>query len=80
MNFIKRIAIISSALVLTVIFYTSTHSKDISLIPVMTLPVSNRVIVLDAGHGIPDERSPKCKWSYRSYDKFKYYIKIAEIT
>ncbi len=66
MNFIKRIAIISSALVLTVIFYTITHSKDISLIPVMTLPVSNRVIVLDAGHGIPDERSPKCKWSYRS--------------
>lgn len=66
MNFIKRIAIISSALVLTVIFYTSTHSKDISLIPVMTLPVSNRVIVLDAGHGIPDERSSKCKWSYRS--------------
>ena len=66
MNFIKRIAIISSALALTVIFYTSTHSKDISLIPVMTLPVSNRVIVLDAGHGIPDERSPKCTWSCRS--------------
>lgn len=66
MNFIKRIAIISSALALTVIFYTSTHSKDISLVPVMTLPVSDRVIVLDAGHGIPDERSPKCKWSCRS--------------
>ena len=66
MNFIKRIAIISSTIVLTVIFYTKKKKKDISLIPVMTLPVSNRVIVLDAGHGIPDERSPKCKWSCRS--------------
>lgn len=40
------------------IFIKNLKSRDISVATV-ALPVSNRVIVLDAGHGFPDNRCIK---------------------
>lgn len=38
-----------------------TIKQDITKsVPTATLPVSNKVIVLDAGHGYPDNRGTKC--------------------
>jgi cytochrome bd-type quinol oxidase subunit 2 len=33
------------------------QAKDEKSIQTMAIPVSNKVVVLDAGHGLPDERS-----------------------
>jgi len=40
-------------------------------IQVVSLPVTGKTIILDAGHGNPDERSRKQKWSIRRGYKFK---------
>ena len=56
----KRILFIMLAVVVAVC--VPGISNDISIIETTALPVSNKVIVLDAGHGFPDERSEKRKW------------------
>lgn len=51
----KRISIIMCSCFLAVFFaYNGKHSVE--FVPVMAVPVSNKVIVIDAGHGTPDER------------------------
>ena len=35
----------------------NTKEKNTELINTVSLPVSGKVVVVDAGHGIPDERS-----------------------
>ena len=52
---IKRFSIISCLIFLAVFFYSTRRLKPVEIIPVMALPVSNKVIILDAGHGTPDE-------------------------
>lgn len=34
-------------------------AKDENTVTTVALPVSNKVIVIDAGHGVPDERGTK---------------------
>lgn len=34
---------------------SNSNKKEIEAVQTVALPVSNKVIVLDAGHGIPDE-------------------------
>ena len=52
---IKRLSIISCCIFLSVFFYSARRLKPVEIIPVMALPVTNKVIILDAGHGTPDE-------------------------
>jgi hypothetical protein len=54
----KRLILIGSlmCLSLTVFSLKSAFTKP-QLVETVNLPVSNKVIVLDAGHGVPDERS-----------------------
>lgn len=54
----KRILFIMLAVVVAVCI--PGISRDGNSIEVTALPVSNKVIVLDAGHGFPDERGGKC--------------------
>ncbi len=56
----KRLILIGSLLCLslTVISLKSTFTEP-KVVATVNLPVSNKVIVLDAGHGVPDERSRK---------------------
>lgn len=56
-----------SIFIVTVTFMSSmiTNPETVSTV---NLPVSNKVIVIDAGHGVPDERSSKLKWYNRSGD------------
>ena len=37
------------------------NKNEIKTIQTVALPVNNRVIIIDAGHGVPDERSSKFK-------------------
>lgn len=49
----KRIIFICSIIVCSV-FFTSLSKKYSSFLPASSIPVSNHVIILDAGHGNPD--------------------------
>lgn len=53
----KNLIIIGSLLCisLTAISLKSAFTKP-KVVATVNLPVSNKVIVLDAGHGVPDER------------------------
>ncbi len=58
----KRILFIMLAVIVSVIVPYLLENND-ETIETVALPVSNKVIVLDAGHGTPDERSRKFKWN-----------------
>ena len=44
-----------SIFIVTLTFFNSMNIKQ-ETIETVNLPVTNKVIVLDAGHGVPDER------------------------
>ena len=52
-RYLKRFSFISCLVIISVFFYS--HRKPVEIIPVMAVPVTNKVIILDAGHGTPDE-------------------------
>lgn len=52
---IKRLSVIFICFMISIIFSNYNSFSDAELIETMALPVSNKVIVLDAGHGTPDE-------------------------
>ena len=39
----------------TIFYYIASYSQK--SLETMALPVSNKVVILDAGHGLPDKRS-----------------------
>lgn len=52
----KRISFVIIMLVVTIFSYSmTTRNKKNDTITVSNLPVTNKVIILDAGHGKPDE-------------------------
>lgn len=63
----KRLIQIGSLLCLslTLISLKSAFTKP-KTVATVNLPASNKIIVLDAGHGVPDERSTKQQWYHRS--------------
>ena len=56
----KRLILIGSLLCLslTAVSMKSAFTKP-KIVATVNLPVSNKVIGIDAGHGVPDERSRK---------------------
>ncbi len=60
-NKIKRLVIIL-VMLMTSMTYVSVKRIDRNIgdaVQVTTLPVSGKVVILDAGHGTPDERCRK---------------------
>ena len=58
----KRISIIAICLLLGIFAYSYQVTKidlDEEIQETTSTPVSGKVIVVDAGHGVPDERSTK---------------------
>ena len=56
----KRIMLVTSIIMVAMFtFVIQTKSRTTNVVQTVALPVSNKVIVLDAGHGKPDERSTK---------------------
>ena len=58
----KRISIITICLLLGIFAYSYQGAKidlDEEIQETTSTPVSGKVIVVDAGHGVPDERSTK---------------------
>lgn len=51
----KRLILILTCIVLSVSFYMVNMNSRIETVETVSFPVSQKVIVLDAGHGVPDE-------------------------
>lgn len=60
----KRLLLITSCVFVSLIACTLNNIQKPNTVQTVALPVSNKVIVIDAGHGIPDER---CTKQYRNY-------------
>lgn len=76
-NKLKRMVIISMMIIVS-ITYVNAMKKNREIgeaVQVTTLPVSGKVVILDAGHGTPDERGREQEWNYRSTNQFKDCIK-----
>ena len=72
----KRISLILIIILLGIFTFSyqqETESKNAQI--VTSTPVSGKVVVLDAGHGFPDERSTKQKRNNRIKHKPKNNIK-----
>lgn len=54
----KRITFIVFSVFLSILVFTLIRDKK-EIVPTVSLPVSGKTIVIDAGHGKPDERSTK---------------------
>lgn len=50
----KRLLFIVAMVFVSVVTYTVASSKNNNVVQTVSLPVTNKVIVLDAGHGVPD--------------------------
>lgn len=60
-NMLKRM-ILTLTMVIVSIIYVSAMKKNREIgdaVQVTSLPVSGKVVILDAGHGAPDERCRK---------------------
>ena len=77
----KRIVLIVTSVFLSMfVFMLSKNSSNIDdeYIETVSLPVSGKVIVIDAGHGIPDEGAESSNRNNRSQNEFKNCIKITK--
>ena len=74
----KRIQIILSAILVSVLvlgIQISLKEKEGLTVETTSNLTSDKTIVIDAGHGFPDERSRKQKRHNRSKNKLKHIIK-----
>jgi len=76
---IKRLSLIMCLLVVS-IYFTSVHKvSESKLMPTMTVPVSNKVIVLDAGHGKPDEGAESSNGIAEAETNLKITLKLQKL-
>lgn len=62
----KRIFLILEVIIVALaVSYLKMPNKDNNTIQTVAVPVTNKVIVVDAGHGNPDKRSRGTKWNNR---------------
>lgn len=59
----KRISIVLGCVLVGIFTFMLQSSRipEKETIETVTLPVSGKTIIVDAGHGVPDERSRKLK-------------------
>ena len=78
-RFIKQVSLISVFVLLSVFFYSSRTRHPVEIIPVMAVPVTNKVIILDAGHGTPDEGAESSSGTLEAPINLKITLKIQKL-
>lgn len=76
---IKRFSIITCCVFLAVFFYSARRLQHYEIIPVMSLPVTNKVIILDAGHGTPDEGAESSSGTTEASLNLEITLKIQKL-
>ena len=78
----KRISIITICLLLGIFAYAYQRTKinlDEQIQETTSTPVSGKVIVVDAGHGVPDEGAQSSSRNNRSGNEFKNSLKTSKL-
>ncbi len=77
----KRISIIAGILLLAVFAFTFETSNlgNEDTVATVSLPVSNKVIVIDAGHGIPDEGAESSTGTTEAQTNLKIALKLQNL-
>lgn len=74
----KRLILIACFIIMAVSMFYFQDSKE-DAIPTVTLPVSNKVIVLDAGHGVPDEGAQSSNGTTEAETNLKIALKVQNL-
>lgn len=64
----KRILFITSVVIVSMFVFTIQTAQTNETLETVALPVSNKTIVIDAGHGKPDEGAESSRRNNRSRD------------
>ena len=75
----KRLGIISSILLVCVFVFVFQIANSDKTVPTVSLPVSNKVIVLDAGHGKPDEGAQSSNGTTEAETNLKITLKVQSL-
>lgn len=78
-KFIKQISLICTLVFLSVFFYSARTRHPVEIIPVMAVPVTNKVIILDAGHGTPDEGAESSSGTLEAPINLQITLKIQKL-
>ncbi len=76
---IKRLSVIFICFMISLVFANYNSLSDAELVETMTLPVSNKVIVLDAGHGTPDEGATSSDGTSEASINLKITLKLQKL-
>ncbi len=75
----KRLGIIAGLLLITVFVFTFQMANNNKTVETVTLPVSQKVIVLDAGHGKPDEGAQSSTGTTEAETNLKIALKVQNL-
>ncbi len=76
----KRItAILTCILIGVFVFILQTGEKEKEIIETVTLPVSGKTVVIDAGHGIPDEGAESSKGTTEAQTNLAIALKLQNL-
>ena len=76
----KRILLITSMVIVALFaFMIQTAQMNKNTVPTVALPVSNKVIVLDAGHGVPDEGAESSNGTTEAETNLKIALKVQSL-
>lgn len=76
---LKRLSLITCCIIISVFFYSSQRLKRVDIVPTMSVPVTNKTIVLDAGHGIPDEGAQSANGLTEANINLKITLKVQKL-
>lgn len=74
----KRILLMTTLIAISIFAFTIQTAQINETVQTVALPVSNKTIVIDAGHGKPDEGAESSTRNNRGRNQFENSIKIAK--
>ena len=75
----KRILVVTLLVAISVFAFTFQTAKLEKTVPTVSLPISNKVIVVDAGHGVPDEGAQSSNGTTEAETNLKIALKLQSL-
>ena len=75
----SRILIIMCLVITSIVSYNITTNTTENIVQTVSLPVSNKVIVIDAGHGVPDEGAESSSGTTEAETNLKIALKMQNL-
>ena len=75
----SRILIIMCLVITSIVSYNITTNTTENIVQTVSLPVSNKVIVIDAGHGVPDEGAESSSGTTEAETNLKIALKVQNL-